>query len=272
MAAAFPVLLGVVVIDATNKAIRFTEGGVSAVVSLTEGSYFLRGDQLDGSDLCKEIKDALDSHAGANTYAVTLALSTNPADPTATVTVTRSTGIDTFAILWADALTTFDEGLVGFTNVNTAADAAAKVSTLSPSCLWVGNDIYRSLEPVPSFVRRRSRARSGKVRAVERMSTRDRFWVQEHIEAKRMNEEEIAADPTRALSRFIDRQADGRRLEFHDGAIASGFALSALSTSTKIGTAWHLDDDFYPERSGFAQRVDGAPLYSFQGTLLPYVA
>jgi hypothetical protein len=274
MNAAYASLLGVVVIDASNKAIRMTENGVTQIVFLTEGVYFLRGDGT-ADDLCAAIKAALDSHTGGtNVYAVAVVFSTSPTGVSATVTISiASGGPNAFAILWSHANTSFDEALIGFTNVDTANSTAAKSGTLSPSCIWVSNTIYRRFEPDGTYVREVTRARSGKTRAIARTSERrDRLWIQEVVAAARMKEEANTADPTAAFNRFVARHADGKRFEWHDGALAAGTTLAALSAATRAGT-FVFSKDFYPaEGQHFAVRSDGVPTYSFQGALLPYVA
>lgn len=272
--AAFPCLLGVVVIDSTNNSIKMTENATTANVTIASGSYFLRGDGAS-DDLCKAIKTALDSNANItspNTYTVAITRDMSPSNPTATVTIS-ATGGSSFKLFWSDTVnTTFDPALIGVARTDTALDTSAKSGLLSPSCLWTGNDIYRSLEPIPYYRRGLSRAISGKIRAVKRSGEiRDRLWVQEYIEERRMNQEAITADTTRALNLFVSRHADGKRFEFHDGAISSGTTLGALSSTTLVGT-FQFGADFYPSGGSFAARIEGAPLYSFTGHLLPYVA
>lgn len=273
--AAYPVLLGLIVVDSTNNAVKFTENGVTQTLIIASGSYFLRGDGT-ADDFCAAFKAALDSHTGGtNVYAVALSPSIAPGSACATVTISiASGGPNAFKLFThdSDPVTTFDTLLIGFTG-NTGNSTAAKVSNLSPTALWVSNAVYKSLEPVPTYKRTRARAQSGKVRAVNRAGEfRDRLWVQEHVHESRTKQEAIVADTGRALNVFVLRQADGKRFEWHDGAISAGTTLGALDTvTTRIGT-FIFDNDFYPDGQQFAVRADGVPLYSFSGHLLPYVA
>jgi hypothetical protein len=266
------VLLGLVVVTATTKGIRFREAGTTATVNIAEGVYFVRGNG-GATDLLVAIKTALESITGTNTYDVTIVFDTNHNNPTAEVTVTRASGSNEFSVLWADALTTFDPGLIGFERENSAHDAAAKVSTISPSALWVSNNIVKRLEPMGDYERTLALSRGDVARAVERSSRRGRMWHQDLVHAQRMHEEFNSTDPTAALGRFLARHADGKRFEFHQPDLDSGTELAeldALEGGTRVGT-FIFDDDFYPRRGeGFETRRDDSPLYSFTGYLVKY--
>lgn len=265
---AFPVFLGLIVIDETNNAIRMKEGSSTIVVEIATGVYFLRGNGTD-TDFCAAFADALNSHTNAtnaNTYDVTVTFDRSPANPSATVTITRATGSSTFQLLLSHADTTFDPALIGFAEEDTSDDGSDKVSTLSPSCVWVGNAIFSSLEPTPSHERDIKRSRGGVIRAVDRASFRDRYWVQRHIEARRFHEEEIEDDEARALSKFLARHADGKRFEFHGVDVETGTTLEALASATKIAT-FVFTNDFYPSGRRLGLRESGVPLYSLEGLL-----
>lgn len=257
----YPVLEGLVVINSTNKAIRLTENGVTETVNVVEGEY------TSLATLAAAVATALTTHSQSNTYASAVTYSRDHDSAAAAISLSQSGG-NTFAILWSNAATTFDEGLIGFANSGTANSALAKASTLSPSCIWIGNDLVRSIEPIPEWRRTLSRARSGKTRAAARMQARDRFWAQENIHAKRMHEEHNTSDPTACLSRFLERHADGKRFVMTEATISSGDALTLGDT---VGT-FVFGDEFYPQGGELGVRRDGAPLYSFSGRLLPYVA
>lgn len=276
MSAKYAVLLGVVVINATNKAIRMAEDATTATVNIAEGTYFVRGNAGD-SDLLAAIKAALESISGANTYDVTIELDASHENPTATVTISRATGSNSYSILWADALTTFDPALIGFAETNSAHDATDKVSTLSPSALWVSSNVVNRLEPVPVYQRSMEVSRGNVARAVERSYRRDRFWEQTLIHAARMHEEYNVDDPTATLGAFLARHSDGKRFEFHEANLATGTVLEALTATqfvsgdddsgTRVGT-FIFSDDFY--RDGFTERDRGAPMYAFSGQLVKY--
>jgi hypothetical protein len=161
----YPVILRAIVIDGTNNAINFREGANTAVAAITPGTYFLRGDGT-ADDLLAAIKAGLETNVGArtsvNTYTVAITWSADPAAPTATVTITRASGADTFQLLFATS-TTFDAGVIGFPQTDTALNASPKASTLSPSAAWASSDVYRELEPEDAQEGFAQRARSGVV-------------------------------------------------------------------------------------------------------------
>lgn len=250
MSADHPIFLRAIVVDSTNKNIRMKEGATTATVSLVEGTYYLRGDGA-ADDLLKIVDDALTSHAGTNTYVVAVTWSADPDAVSAVVTITQ-TGGATFQLLFADALTTFLPGWIGFPATNTADSTAAKSSTLSPSSTWVADGPYRELLPMDRPLGYAKRARSGRVRRGSTGETRkDRLLGLSFVVAARTHEMHIAADPDRAFNRFLDSWRAGSPAEFHL-ATATGFVLGALSSSTEQGSGWHIggegDDEFAPPR------------------------
>lgn len=275
MASDYPAMLAAIVIDSTNLGIRMTENATTATASLAAGTYYLRG---DGSvvagelDLCLGIKTAIEAAtASVNTYTVAIAWSIAPGSPSAVITITRATGADTFAFLWADALTTFDEGLIGFTNVNTALDATAKSGTLSPSCVWVSPEIYESAEENEEDDAFAVRARSGRIRGGSRGGPYETLAMAfALVDEKRCKASRISADPNRAFDRFRRQLCRGRQFELHFGT-ATGTVLGALSSSTERGSGWHLAPD---SLDGFnAQRLrPGLAFYSWSLELWAYVA
>jgi hypothetical protein len=254
----YPVFLQAVVIDSTNKAIRFKEGASTVTVSLTEGTYYLRGDGVT-DDLLKAIKDAIDGAGATNTYTLAVAWSADPSAVPAVVTITQSGGA-TFQFLWADALTTFDEGLIGFTNVNTADNTTAKTSTLSPSAVWVGDGPHKEHEPIDRPIGFAKRSRAGKVRRGKTGTTRkDRRFAVSFVSAVRTHEQFNTTDPERCFNRFLDRWRAGKPVEFHLADITAGFALGALSSTTEQGATYQLggdgDDEFEPRRQSNAVQL-----------------
>lgn len=276
-AAAYPTLLSAIVVGTGSDAIRMKEnttlGGTGlATITLAHGTFFLRGDGA-ADDILPILVTAMNAHGNVttpNTYETNIVFSVDPTSPTALIGIDRASGTSSFELLWDDPLTTIDKRLFGFSA--TTAFATSLSSDLSPSSLWVSNDIYVSLEPAPYYKRALSRAVSGKTRAVKRSGEiRDRIWVQQNVEERRMHEEAIEADAARALNTFVAAHAGGNRFEFHNTLIDSGDELVGPDASTLAGT-FIFSNDFYPESGSFAARVDGCPLYSFTGKLLPYKA
>ena len=245
-------MLGAVTIDSSNNAIRMVEGATTATVLVAAGTYFLRGDGAS-DDLLLACKTAFDSHPNAtfpNTYTVQVSSAINPAVPSCTVTVTG--GIATFRLSWADALTTFDPGVLGFTLANTANNASAKSSTLSPSLRWVSTDVVESFEP-------------------ERGGPYDlRRVVLRYQDSRRVLATDNVADPSASFARFLQRHGDGTRFELHTALAPSG-VVAALGPSTRVGVAWVFDE---PTSSMFApDRVEpGLALYDWDLGLLGWVS
>ena len=267
----YPVLLSAVVVTsaAADGRIRFVEGAGNLNADLRPGTYFLRGDGA-ADDLCLEIKTALEA-TGANTYSVGVSFDVDADNATATVTITRTAGADTCSLSFASGSTTFDPALIGFAAGNTANNASAKVSTLSPSSVWVSSDIYRELEPDDEVDGFAPRALSGRVRAGSLGAYDVRRLGFALVGSKRTHARFIAADTARAFSTLWRRWAGGPRCELHVAAIASGTTLAALSSSTEEGAGWHLDEG---SAEGFApsRLNNGVALYSWDLRLLGYVA
>lgn len=268
-----PILLSAVVIDSTNGGLRITEGANTSVTSIPAGTYYLRGDPAQSDDLLLAIKTALETNTAprvsTNTYTVAVAWSADPSARGAVVTVTRATGTDSFGVLWADALTTFDQALVGFVDSDTV-DASAKSSTVSPSSVWVGDGPYREFEAIDRHVGYAKRSRSGVVRRGLTGETRkDRRFSVEFVCAARTHEKDSTTDVDRAFSRFLDRWLTGRPAELHLTTV-SGFVLAALSASTEHGAGWHVgvdgDDEWEPRRHSAA-----AALYAWSLDLWEHV-
>jgi len=256
----YPILLRAIVIDSTNKAIRFKEGATTATLSLAEGTYYLRGDGT-ADDLLKALKDTIDAAGATNTYTVAVAWSADPDGVSATITVTQ-TGGATFQFLWGDALTKFDPTLLGFARTNTADNTSAKTSTWSPSAAWVSDGVYKDLEPVDRPVGYAKRARSGRVRRGKTGTTRkDRTLTLSFVDGSRTHERyadtvSSVVDSNRCFNVFLDSWRSGQPAELHLTPITSGFTLGALSSSTEHGAGWQVggegDDEFAPARESNA--------------------
>lgn len=273
MTATYPVFSGRIAITSANNVIKFSEDGSALTCTLTAGTYFLRNSSTttDADNFLYHLKTQLEA-TGANTYTITIALSISAGSPSATITVTRASGSVTFALLFANAATTFDPAILGFAASDTADDANAKASTLSPSCLWVGPDVLEQSDPDYENDATISRAMGGQVRGFKRggpYDVRDLSFA--FIDPKRAIASAIAADPDRAWSEWWSLHSDGRRFEYHEAAISSGSTLAALSASTKVGTAWHLDEDSV--KAMRPRRLQpGLELYGWPARLLGYVA
>lgn len=248
-----PVLLTAIVVDADNRVVRISEAGTPRTATLALGTYYLRGDG-SADDLCRALKLAMEAATGggANTYNVAVSFTGAPASPTATVTVSIATGTDAFALLWADAATTADPSWWGFA-ASTASNTAAKVSTSSPSSCWVGNCAPEETKPKRSAEAYVFVAANGRVAAglTGGPFTEWRFDVA-FVDGRRFDEAFIATDPNRALSSWWQRSIRGSSFEYHlaDYASPSSEVTVALSSSTRVGTAWHLHEDSVTDFEG----------------------
>jgi hypothetical protein len=272
MSVLYYLLLGEVTLTSSNNAIRISEASTAATASITAGTYFLRGDATS-DDLCAAIKTALEGAQGGghtNTYTVSVAFSIADGAPTAVVTVTRATGSETFALLFSNGSTTFDEALIGFANSDTAEDASAKASTLTPTPVWAANNPPARDDPVYEARGAQVRMTDGGLVTFDRggpYSLRSlRF---EHITAERTHATSIASDTARAFKTWWARHRDGKRFELH-GLTVSGNTLQAPTSSTLIATVV-LDE---AACSGFApvRTLPGLETYAWDLGVRSYVA
>lgn len=257
----YPVMLGAIVIQSgVNNVLRFTEGASTNNATIAAGTYYLRGDGAAGDFLPALVTALQGAGASANTYTATVARSIDPAAAHTTITITRASGTDNFGVLWADANTTFDETLLGFTLSDTV-NATAKTSTQACAAAWVGNDVAREIEPYSERTVAVPRAVSGRVQGVTR-SARMQSWRLglAFVDERRIYVENALAGAQDTLEGFLERFGPGASLELHEQASVTGVALGALSSSTLVDVC-HFSEDtlsrFEPVRLG-----PGVPLYS----------
>lgn len=260
----YPVLAGAIVLTSANNAIRVKEGATTATTTIAAGTYYLRGDGAAG-DLLPALVTALQSAtASANTYTATVSRNIDAASAHTVVTITRASGADNFQILWADALTTFDETLLGFT-ANTADNSSPKVSTQACAASWVSTDILRDLEPFGERIISVPRKASGGVVGVSR-SAHMTSWAMGFAfvaEARMLKRRALAVDAD-TLEGFMERFGAGAAFEAHETALSSGTTLAALSSSTLVAVMHWSEDtlsSFRPRRIG-----PGVPLYDLDTT------
>lgn len=259
---AYTAILLPIVLTSANNQIRLTEGAGTNTATIAAGTYFLRGDG-SSDDLCRGVKLALEAAgASANTYTVSLFLSANPAAPTATVSIAR-TGGDTFALLFADILTTFDPFLLGYPETNTSNNSSAKGSTLSPSSLWVADADTQDVDFYEEAEGYFNRANSGVSRDGVTGGPFDCLALSwSLIDGKRAHSSNITADPFRAFNKLWAQWIAGRPCEIHFVDPTSWPSLGSMSSATRQGTRWHIGEDgrdrFRPPRFNRA-----TSLYSF---------
>lgn len=233
----YPVLLAAVeIVEGVNDTIRYSDGG-EYEATVAPGTYFLRGDGEE-DDLLAAIVDALnesDTSSGFGGDCVgTLASSIDASAQAATVTLS-ALGPSGYALLGTG---TFDLSLLG---LEATPDLAGEEgpdwsSARSPSCVWVSNEPYTSMEPDPSIEGEQHRTPAGQVYTFLSSSQRnDRDLVMELLAAERALRERNTSDPAASLEAWWELARDGRPLEYHLQSIGSGTTLSALSSSSLIG-------------------------------------
>jgi hypothetical protein len=255
----YPIIRRPIIITTANRGIRVIEGATQATRNIAEGTYWLRG---DGSPNCllTRIQTALNT-GSPNTYTVNLSLySVTPGDVTAAIVITRTVGTATFGLLWANALTTFDESLIGFPNTDTANDAAAKASTLSPSALWVGDGTLALDQPSP--LRRvfgGEPSNGGRIYAgALSVELKRRVWRIDKATRTRVLEEAVPSDPNASYERMWRRISGGELVELG--------TLDAISfAATPIAGQWIAGEETRQAAAFDSWRESSAiPLYSWE--------
>jgi hypothetical protein len=253
----YPLLRRAITITSTNNAIRFREGAVTATAVVASGVYWLR-DTGTGS-LLLAVKAALEAAtASTNTYTVTSTRSVNPAVPTGTVSIARATGADTFQLLGANVLTTFPLHAIGFPLVDTALDAGAKTSTLSPSGIWLSNDMLTVDEPdFTGEVFGEDPSRGGAIIAGAMSEAWDRYrWAVAYVARRRVWQEANASDANATWESFWRRIRSGPVLELA--------RLDPITFAmTDLAGQW-VADLATRERVGPVRFGPGTPIYSWR--------
>jgi hypothetical protein len=200
----YPLLRRAITITSSNNVIRFREGATTGSAVVAPGVYFLRGT----GGLLAAVLTALEAAtASVNTYSVTLSVSVLAALPTGVVTITRLTGADAFRIDGADVATTFPLHAIGFANVTDATTTAPKVSTLSPSGIWVSNDMLTTDEPdFTGEVFGEAPSRGGALSAGAQSDAWERYrWAVAYVARRRVWQEANPTDPNATWEAFWRR-------------------------------------------------------------------
>ena len=271
MAIKYQYLAASVEITTANQDIEITDSGTNTV-QIATGTYFV-GDGTS-ADLLTAIQTALDTSPSANTYLVTLsgAPDIDADNVAAAVTVSRDTGSDTFDVLWDSANPTSTPQWVGFDAGKGGATAGDQVSTVSPSLLYVPNDVADFAEPVDRGAGTQVRTVNGQVYTFDRSQNvySDYVLSLTWLKEKRVWTRANAADTEATLQNFWSIIRDGRRMRLYEGTITSGTLVQAPSAASLLGM-FHLDggqmNEFAPDRFSA-----GSALYDYEFELLGYVA
>jgi hypothetical protein len=273
MAQSYDVLCHEVVITAGSNDVIACTGSVigAGTATITPGAYYLHGDGTVSGDLCKAIKDALDTEYTPTTFTVAYAGKTTTAGVTGTVTITPSSG--TIQLLDASAQSSFDLQLIGHANGANTATSTPLVSTLSPSATWVA-DQPRVLIDQAHFDRpgiHQHRTPAGQRHTFASSSPAEaRQIAWEHVYKDRVLVEHSSADVYRTFANFWETIGDGRTVRLYADVEASAGTLATLAAADLVGTyvidagdavAWN------PSRT-----VPAAGLFGWQILLWEYVA
>jgi hypothetical protein len=266
-------LLGAIVITTANNTIKMVENATTQNVTIAPGTYYLRNDGT-ADDFGPALVTALNSNANAvnpNTYSTNISYLISPSGQTASFQIT-STAASAYQLQFADPATTFDATLLGFPQTNTALNALPKTGSLSPSALWVSPDVFAFSEPVDEYDVAIQRARSGRVYGLRKGGPYDvRLLSFMNLDSRRVLDWDNTSDPNATIMRFLQRHGNGLKFELHAVTASNGVVLDPLSSSTRVGTAWHFAQEaserFAPQRINA-----GIALYSFDLKLHGYVA
>jgi hypothetical protein len=189
-----------------NDVIRFREAGLTVDAKVAPGVYFLKAGAGGLLDAVRAAFEAAQPTI-ANTYSVTLTVSVNALQPTGVVTVTRLLGTDGFTIGGADPLTTFPLHVLGFDLITTSTASAPRSSTLSPSGIWVSNDMLTTDEPdFTGEVFGETPSRGGSLSAGAQSDTWDRYrWAVAYVARRRVWQEANPTDPNATWEAFWRR-------------------------------------------------------------------
>lgn len=248
MSVRYPILLRRITLDSTNNAISMTENAVTQTVSIAAGTYWLDpnvGEASDAADadvggsLLAALVTALNSHTGGtNTYQATIAWSADPTAPQAVITISRATGSNAFALLFAAAATTFDSTMIGFPEVDTTNDTSAKVSTIDPNAAWASDQPHRGIEPEVEHEYAVTRSVSGMRRALHlggpyKTRVLDLQFISEERMHKANGNGGIGQTNDASLMAFVNRCAANGRFLIYLVPI-SGLVLESPSASDSV--------------------------------------
>lgn len=259
MTAKFPVFAGAVVITTgENDTIRIAEdsGAFEFDAVLLAGTFFVFGDGTDTDDLCRIIKNALNTAStasgGSYTYTVTFTPSIDDTDITGTVSIT-STGTN---LNWKGdhANHDFPSDAIGIpvgaqtgpsTNVNNSLYGT------SPSNTWVGYQpiIEESPRPPQRPAIQHETAGGQTYTFINGAKTKRRNESFEHIRPERVYIVDAGtSDPAQSFESFWDNVGDGRIIRIYHSPVSSGTDLVTLTDTTHlVGAFVPMNLESYPD-------------------------
>lgn len=265
------VMLGAIVVDSTNNRINLTNSGtgVNKTFEIDPGIYYLRPDPAgtDTESIFYGIRTATDiaspftatpaSHVGM-TVGSAIAINTDRTlRHCVTSLITSSNTVWRFGV----AATTFDPALLGYAASDTASSTTA-TSTLSPTTVWVANDVASRRLPSYMFNASGETSQNGIYNGKKRGDLQKSITIDFDFQAgQRVNLPENDSTSTlMPLVTFLDKYCDGSPIELWWTTHTSGTTLYNLGNGTlgthydRIGDAWHIEatqlEDFTPDWDG----------------------
>lgn len=240
MSTLFPCFLPAIVIDSTNNKLSVTvTGGTGAgtsTLTIASGTYYLRGDGASG-DFLAALDTALESHSTTGAFACTVSRNIASASSGCSVTLTLSGGPTSWTIN-TSSNTTFDLSWIGMSSGMTAALSLSSTSTVK-GC-WTSSEPMSLDDPGWSSMVRQSQLSGGSVSThIYGATTKERTYDCDYLYRERVFETTSLDTPHKALGHLML----GGKFERHDTTVSSGTTLSALSSSTRIGTLWHFAEE-----------------------------
>lgn len=133
---AYYLYLGAVVITSSNNTLRVTYNTVGYDVTLTAGTYYLRGDQ-ESDDFAKHLADRIAAATGGSFTAV-CTFDVSAAALGCTLTITAAGG-NAWAPDHSHGNTTLPAAFTGYASDAAPSEASAQSSVNTPECTWVPN-------------------------------------------------------------------------------------------------------------------------------------
>lgn len=236
MSVTLAVMCPALTITDQNKGLRVVYAGVGYTCQLTAGTYYLGG---VGSSLLAAIITAITAGVtGAPVF--TSSISRNITTGSSGCSVTLTSPSSTWYFDVTNSAHTFDTTILGMSDTVNASAAVAQTSTQTVGGNWVSGETRTSDDAAlvggASRIIKLQDGSSVTHRVGSVTSAMD-------IEINLLERQRIWTDTVRATYHpAIKRIFYGDAFEYHETSISSGSTLTALSSSTIVGSTWKLSD------------------------------
>lgn len=228
----FSVFAPSIVIHAQNKGLRVVYGGTPTTINLDEGTYYLGG---SGSSLLGAIDTKLEAIAAGWTNSVSRDITSGSSGMTVTITSPASN----WYIDVTHAATTFDMTTIGMSQTVNASAALSQTSTATVGGNWVAGEARSSDDGGFTGNAIVIKLADGSSATYSTGAITQNL----NIDVKLLERYRIWTDTARAtIHPALKRLISGDQFEYHETTISSGSTLTALSSSTLVGTTWKLAD------------------------------